>query len=378
MNEETIKIGVLFSQSGPMAVTECAHLQGIMLACDEINSSGGIDGKLIDPIIMDPKGNDAKYAEYATELLLKHRVNFIFGCCLSSSRKAVVPIVERYNGILFYPSVYEGFEYSTNVIYGGAVPNQIVLPLLVYIFQHHGRRITLIGSDTLYAREINRIVSEFLQSSGGTIVAEHYLPFGSTDEQTEAALAVIDFGDSQTILSTVVGNDTITLYNAFSNHPLSKTGVRIASLTTTESELEKMAPQSRSGHISVSPYFGSLDTTQSRAFVKAFEKRFGSHSIPGVYSEVCYSMIHLFANATLNCERAEVDSVLAALSGSVFKGPSGDLYIDLETNHFTLRPLVGKSTELGTFDIIHKAAQVVRADPYLVSYSRSVNGKMTG
>ncbi|MFK7855913.1 MAG: transporter substrate-binding domain-containing protein [Granulosicoccus sp.] len=378
MSDKSIKIGVLFSQSGPMAVTECAHLQGIMLACEEINSSGGINGTPIDPIILDPKGNDAKYAQYATELILKHRVNSIFGCCLSSSRKAVVPIVERYNGILFYPSVYEGFEYSTNVIYGGAVPNQMVLPLLEYIFENYGRKITLIGSDTLYSREINRIVSEFLQSSNGTILSEIYLPLGSTYEQTEETLNDIDFGDSVAILSTVVGEDSVTLYNAFSKHELSKTGVRIASLTTTESELGKMSPESRSDHISVSPYFGSLKTAQNNAFVCAFQKRFGEDSIPGVYSEVCYSMIHLFANATCNCDWTETDNVLAALSGSVFKGPSGDLFIDMETNHFTLRPLIGKSTKQGSFDIIYKSPQVVRADPYLVSYDRSVKGQLTG
>lgn len=378
MNDEAIKIGVLFSQSGSMAVTECAHLQGVLLACEEINAAGGINGTPIDPIIMDPKGIDAKYAEYATELLLKHRVNYIFGSCLSSSRKAVVPVVERYNGILFYPSVYEGFEYSTNVIYGGAVPNQMVLPLLEYIFKHYGRNITLIGSDTLYAREINRIVAEFLQGSDGTIIAEIYLPLGATAEQTEATLDNLDFAGTQAILSTVVGEDSITLYNAFSKQDLSKSGVRIASLTTTESELGKMTPQSRAGHISVSPYFGSLETIQNRTFVDAFEKRFGADGTPGVYSEVCYSMIHLFANAALNCDWTEADNVLAALSGSVFKGPSGDMFIDMETNHFTLRPLVGISNEKGTFDIVYKSPQVVRADPYLVSYDRSIEGQMTG
>lgn len=254
----------------------------------------------------------------------------------------------------------------------------MVLPLLEYIFQNYGRNITLIGSDTLYAREVNRIVSEFLQSSDGTIVAEIYLPIGSTPEQTEATLDNLEFGDTQAILSTVVGEDIITLYNAFSKQALSKSGVRIASLTTTESELSKMAPESRCGHISVSPYFGSLETTQNRAFVKAFEKRFGKKCTPGVYSEVCYSMIHLFANATFNCDWTETDNVLAALSGSVFKGPSGDLFIDMETNHFTLRPLIGKSTEQGTFDIIYKSPQVVRADPYLVSYDRSIKGQLTG
>src|SRR6056297_2930956 len=156
MNEQKIRVGVLFSQSGPMKVTEEALLKGTLLAIEEINEGGGVAGRQIDPIILDPHGNDQRYAQLATELLLNQGANVIFGCCLSDSRKRVLPVVERFNGLLFYPSVYEGFEYSPNVIYGGAVPNQLVLPLMQHIYAEHGNRLALIGTDTLYAREINR------------------------------------------------------------------------------------------------------------------------------------------------------------------------------------------------------------------------------
>lgn len=361
-----------------MAVTECAHLQGIVLAVDEINNSGGINGRSIEPIVMDPQGDDARYTEYATELLLKHRVNYIFGSCLSTSRKAVLPLVERYNGILFYPSVYEGFEYSTNVVYGGAVPNQMVLPLLEYIYSNYGRRIALIGSDTLYAREINRIVTEFLESSGGEVTVEHYLPFGCSSDQATSALEGVSQENTDVVLSTVVGEDCITLYNTFSEHPDKDRKLPIASLTTTESELAKMKPKAREGHLSVSPYFGSLDSPQNRNFTRMFESRYGTTNMPGVYSEVCYSLMHLFANAAKQCDAEDSDEVIAALSGSVFKGPNGDMFLDMETNHFTLRPLIGKATADGSFDIIHRSPYVVKADPYLITYDRSVSGSMAG
>lgn len=234
MIENGLKIGVLFSQSGPMAVTENAHLRGVLLACEEINADGGVLGRKLDPIILDPAGSDTDFARLAAELLVRHRVNVIFGACLSTSRKAVLPVVERFNGILFYPSVYEGFEYSPNVIYGGAVPNQVVVPLLEYLYRNEGRRIALIGSDTLYAREVNRIVAEFLDESGGEIVEEIYAPVGSSDAHFSVVLSRIANSNTDAIISTVVGEDSISLYNAFSAAGLRGDSLPIASLTTTE------------------------------------------------------------------------------------------------------------------------------------------------
>ncbi len=375
MVSESIRIGVLFSQTGPMAVTENAHLQGILLACEEINASGGLGGFILEPIILNPKGDNQRYAEMATELLLKHRVNTIFGCCLSTSRKVVLPIIERYNGVLFYPSVYEGFEYSPNVIYGGAVPNQMVLPLLEYIFKNHGRRIALVGSDTLYAREINRIVIEFLSSSGGATACETYLPFGTNKSQMEAMLKNTVSENVDVILSTVVGEDSISLYSAYEHVFHQERITPIASLTTTESELDKMSIDSRAGHISVASYFGSVSSSQNERFVTSYKNRFGDETEPGVYSEVCYSLVHFFANAVGLSGTTDTDAILDALSGAVFKGPSGDLSIDIDTNHFNLRPLIGTSQKDGTFEIVSNNSGVIRADPYLVAYDRSINGQ---
>lgn len=378
MENNKIEIGVLLSQTGHMAVTENAHLEGILLACEEINQAGGIDGATLVPLVLNPDGDNLRYAEMAAELLLKHRINTIFGCCLSSSRKAVLPIVERYNGILFYPSVYEGFEYSPNVIYGGAVPNQMILPLLEYIYRNYGRRIALVGSDTLYAREINRIVTEFLSGSDGMVVSESYFPFGTASKKMEGVLRSLADDKTDVILSTVVGEDSMTLYGAYADVGLFDGKVPIASLTTTESELAKMPTRARPGHLSVASYFGSQKSMQNLEFVAAFQKRFGKQAIPGVYSEVGYSLVHFFANAARLCETTDTDQILDALSGAVFKGPGGDLFVDIDTNHFTLRPQVGRSTEDGTFEIVWKSPNVIRPDPYLVAYDRSISGHMAG
>ncbi|MCV0427536.1 MAG: transporter substrate-binding domain-containing protein [Roseibium sp.] len=375
MSEDTISIGVLFSQTGPMAVTENAHIRGVLLACEEINAAGGIDGRRLDPLILDPAGSDDKYADLATELLVKHRVNVIFGTCLSTSRKAVVPVVERFNGVLFYPSVYEGFEYSPNVIYGGAVPNQVVIPLLEYIFHNLGHRIALIGSDTLYAREINRVVNEFMSESGGRVVAERYFPFSTNLETFAAQFEQLQDNEVDAIISTVVGEDSIVLYNA--HHKAGKSGDKlpIASLTTTESELTRVEAKARAGHISVAPYFSTLDTTTNETFRAGFAERFGDEIIPGVYSEVCYSQVQLFANAVRQCGSDDTELLLPALSGAVFKSPGGDLFLDIETNHLMFRPLIGRSTESGEFDIVFRGKNIF-PDPYLVAYDRTVAGNI--
>lgn len=378
MIEDGLKIGVLFSQSGPMAVTENAHLRGVILACEEINADGGVLGRKLDPIILEPAGSDADFARLAAELLVRHRVNVIFGACLSTSRKAVLPVIERFNGILFYPSVYEGFEYSPNVIYGGAVPNQVLLPLLEHLYRNEGRRIALIGSDTLYAREVNRIVAEFLDESGGEIVEEIYAPIGSSDARFSVVLSRIADTNTDAIISTVVGEDSISLYNAFSAAGLRGDSLPIASLTTTESELWRMMPAARAGHISVASYFSTLAGRESQAFRTLYRERFGNDGEPSVYSSVTYSQVHMFADAVRQAGGDETEALMSALSGSVLKGPGGNVFLDTETNHSTLRPLIGRAAANGTFEIVWRGDNVIRPDPYLVSYDRSVMAREAG
>lgn len=375
MANDSIRIGVLFSQTGIMAVTETAHINGVLLACDEINSGGGILGRPLEPILMNPDGDDRRYAEMATDLILNYGVKTIFGCCLSTSRKAVLPIIERFDGLLFYPSVYEGFEYSPNVIYGGAVPNQIVPPLLEYLFQHHGKRIALIGSDTLYAREINRVVKEFLAESGGEVVSETYLPFQATDAEVLSAIDRNAASETDAVLSTVVGESSVALYDLYAGSKLRRTGVPISSLTTTESELKKVSKGARAGHLSVAAYFASIDTNRNQGFLRAFVKKFGNDVPPSIYSEVGYSLVNFYANAVGLVKSEDTIQLLQALSGSVFKAPSGDLSIDVETNHFNLRPHIGRSLEDGSFEIVWNAPRVTAPDPYLVSYDRLIDAR---
>jgi branched-chain amino acid transport system substrate-binding protein len=252
------------------------------------------------------------------------------------------------------------------------VPNQVIVPLLEYLFAHYGKRIALIGSDTLYAREINRIVKEFLGESGGRLVRESYSPFltPATRFRTMARQFVDDGADA--IISTVVGEDSVTLYNAFGEVERRGREIPIASLTTTESELAQVAPEARAGHLSALPYFGSMATPGNDAFVATFRRRYGAGAVPGVYSEVCHSLVHMFADAVRQTGETDTDAILPWLAQSVVRGPGGERAIDPENNHLVLRPMIGKSQADGTFEIVWTSPTAIRPDPYLIAYDRSL------
>ncbi|WP_339634979.1 transporter substrate-binding domain-containing protein [uncultured Sneathiella sp.] len=372
MKQNPFSFGVLFSQSGMMAVTEIAHLQGVLLACDEINMGGGINGRLLDPIIFDPQSDASTYARMTTELLLRHNVNVIFGCCLSSSRKRVLPIVERFNGVLFYPSVYEGFEYSPNVIYGGATPNQMVIPLLEYLFSREWKKAVLIGTDTLFAREINRIVAEFLSESGGNFITKNYVPLGTPKEvYKNIALRAIE-SQPDIILSTFVGGEIQKFYECFSELAETHKLPPIASLTTTESELAKLPENARSGHLTVSPYFGSEDSVSNKKFVELYKSKYGDTHQPSVYTETTYSQIHLLCEGLKWSASDSSQDILSSLSNIILDTPGGQISLDKNTNHTILKRMIGESNENGEFDIVWSSPEVVNPDPYLMSYDRLI------
>jgi ABC-type branched-subunit amino acid transport system substrate-binding protein len=368
-DEDGISIGVLFSQTGPMAVTEIAHLKGTLLAIEEINASGGVNGQRFLPIIEEPASNPATYRELARKLVAKDRVSVIFGCCSSASRKAVLPVVERYGALLFYPSFYEGFEYSPNVIYTGATANQMVPPLANFLYQNYGKKFCLVGSDYIYPREINRILKEFLADSDGIVTSETYVRQGAEPSEFNRIEGQILDGSPDVILSTVVGSDTSKLYEA---HGLAGLQVPLASLTTTESELVGVAEKFRAGHITAAAYFQSIQTPENLKFVANYKSRFGADDVPCVYSETAYFQVLLYAQALTTSGDDSPAAIAQALAALRMKTPQGNIHIDSETNHTHLIPRIGRSNKDGLFDILWQATESVKPDPYLVSYDRTI------
>ncbi|MGH1427391.1 MAG: transporter substrate-binding domain-containing protein [Arenicella sp.] len=375
----SIAVGVLFSQSGSMAVTEKAHLEGTLLAIREINENGGVLGKIIAPIIENPGSSPHQYSLLAKDILSKNdRVSAVFGCCSSASRKAVLPVIERFGSMLFYPSFYEGFEYSPSIIYTGASPNQTVIPLIKYLFNNYGKKIFLVGSDYIYPQEMNRIVKEFLEESGGSLVGEEYIALGSNKAAYRRVVEKIRNSSCDAVLSTVVGEDTASFYDQYDDVLKGSDVAPIASLTTSEAELLLMKESSRVGHITSSSYFSSIDYPENDNFIQGFKKQYGEASQPSVYSQTAYFQVYLFAKAL---EISGVEYDIQALTDSLrdlkIDTPQGEAWVDGETNHVYLTPRIGVAKKDGSFDVVWENKTLVKPDPYLVGYNRTILSKLT-
>ena len=259
-------------------------------------------------------------------------------------------------------------------MYTGATPNQTVIPLVEYIFANFGKKISLVGSDYIFAHEINRIIKEFLIESGGSVVNELYLPQSGDSAYFAAAADTVRQSRPDVLLSTVVGNDTARLYEACRNAGIAPAQCPIASLTTSESELATMDAPSRAGHITALSYFQSLDTKANHNFIDRYGRRYGAGDLPCVYAETAYFQVHVLVRALNRSTIQSPEMLLDAIQGTGFDAPQGRIMIDADNNHAYVTPRLGISTEKGTFDIIWESPEAVKPDPYLVAYDRTISG----
>lgn len=365
---EAWRFGVLFSRTGVTDVTETEHFRGTALAVAEINQRGGILGRPLEPVCYDPGALPETYRACADRLLTADGVSVIFGCSTSDCRKAILPVVERRNGLLFYPSLYEGFEYSPNVIYGGATPNQNSIQLARYIAEYHGKRIYLVGSDYIYPRESNRIMREFIEREGGEIVAEHYVPMRSPDPlQLERICRDIAKQAPDAVFSTVVGVGCRLFYRIYREVGIDPARIPIGSLTLGEGEIRAIGPELCEGHITSAPYFSTVDTPENRRFVAAYRQNFGADAPVSMYAEASYTQIHVFARALEGARSLDAERLAAAAAGLEFDAPQGRVTVEADNNHTTLRPRIGVADSRGEFRIAWEARTPVRPDPYLVN-----------
>jgi ABC-type branched-subunit amino acid transport system substrate-binding protein len=363
---ESWRVGVLFSQSGVMAVIEETQLRATLLAIDEINRSGGINGRELVPVIYDPQSDAQAYALCAKRLMIEDGINMIFGCYTSSSRKAVLPVVERLNGLLWYPTLYEGFEFSSNVIYTGAAPNQSSVALSSYLSRTYGPRFYFVGSDYVYPRESNRVMRDLLRRRGCTVVGETYLDLRSKRNDFGPVMRQIKNAGADVIFSTVVGYSTIYLYQAFVEAGLDARVAPIASLTTTESEVRAMGFDIAAGHITAAPYFQSVSGERNDSFVKCYKARYGEDEPTNMCAEAAYFQVHLFANALAQTNSLDTDLIKQCVLGSDFDAPQGRVSVSAATSHTDLWSRVGRVDRCGQFEIMQQSEMPVWADPFLV------------
>lgn len=367
------QVGLLFSETGVTSVIERTQLQASRLAIEEINAAGGIHGRELLAIHYDPGSSTEGYAQHAKRLMIDHGVTTIFGCYTSSSRKAVLPIVERLNGLLWYPTLYEGFEYSPNIIYTGAAPNQNSVALSKYLLKTFGNRFFLIGSDYIYPRESNRVIGELVRVAGGTIVGERYV--GLRAQRRDFLPLMRDCAQSRpsVIVSTVVGEATSYLYQAYAEAGFDPSQMPIASLTTTEAEIGVMGPDVGCGHITAAPYFEAVDSDVNRDFVRRYKERFGADQTTNMCVEAAYFQVHIFARALAQTNSLDTDILRPMVLGSAFEAPQGHIVINRNCGHTDLWTRLGRANPQGRFDIIWQSRTPVGADPYLVGYGAHVS-----
>jgi branched-chain amino acid transport system substrate-binding protein len=339
-------------------------LNGALLGLEEVNESAAYEFKF-DSVIADPAGEATAYRVKCEEILRNRSVRHVIGCYTSSSRKEVIPAIEKFDALLWYPSHYEGFESCSNVIYTGASPNQHIVPLLQYMLREVGRRVYCIGSNYIWAWENNRILREIVHACGGSVVAEKYLPVGATD--VERLIAEIRSSRPDFVFNTLIGESSYSFYRAYDAAiGAGSARIPVTSCSLSEPELLSIGGRAAAGHIASSVYFQSIDRPCNRHFVERYRARFGEQKVTSADAEASYVAVILLASAIREAGSTDIDEVKKALYRCRLDAPQGRVWIEPENNHSFLTPALGISRPDGQFDILWTAGEPVRPDPYLV------------
>ncbi len=376
--EETIKVGVLHSLSGTMAISETALKDVALMTIEEINAAGGVMGKKLEPVVVDPASNWPLFAEKARQLITQDKVAVVFGCWTSVSRKSVLPVFKELNGLLFYPVQYEGEELEKNVFYTGAAPNQQAIPAVEYLMSKEGggaKRFFLLGTDYVYPRTTNKILRAFLKSKkvAEKDIEEVYTPFGHGDYQTIVAnIKKFAAGGKTAVISTINGDSNVPFYKELGNAGLKATDVPVVAFSVGEEELRGVDTKPLVGHLASWNYFMSLKNPANAAFIKAYREYAKKKGLPGADKvvtndpmEATYVGIHMWKQAVEKAKTTDVDKVIAAVSGQTFKAPSGFTLKMDETNHHLHKPVfIGEIRPDGQFNVVWKTKAPIRAQPW--------------
>jgi urea transport system substrate-binding protein len=376
-SDETIKIGVLHSLSGTMAISEVSLKDVIELAVEEINASGGVLGKKVEPVIVDPASDWDLFAEKSKELILDKKVAAVFGCWTSVSRKSVLPVFEEHNSLLFYPVQYEGEECSANVIYSGATPNQQLIPAAEYLMSEKGggyKKFYLLGTDYVFPRTANKILKAFLLSKGipKENIIEEYTPFHHQDYQTIVSkIKKFAAGGKACVLSTVNGDSNVPFYKEFANQGLTAAMCPIMAFSVAEDELRSMDTEFLVGHLAAWNYYQSVDSPENKKFVENFKAFCERKGLPGGKNRVtddpicwAYTDVYLWKNAVEKAGTTEVEKMRPALYGLEFNSPGGLVKMSEKNHHLAKPVMIGEIRSDGQFDIIWKTDGLVEPEPW--------------
>ena len=375
---DTIKVGVLHSLSGTMAISETVLKDTVLMAIDEINAKGGLLGKKLEAVVVDPASNWPLFAEKSKQLISQDKVVVVFGCWTSSSRKSVLPVFEELNSLLFYPVQYEGEELSKNVFYTGAAPNQQAIPAVEYLMSKAGggaKRFVLLGTDYVYPRTTNKILQAFLKSKGvkPEDIKEVYTPFGHSDYQTIVAdVKKFSAGGKTAVISTINGDSNVPFYKELGNQGLKATDVPVVAFSVGEEELRGVDAKPLVGHLAAWNYFMSLKNPANTEFTKKWADYAKAKKLPGADRpltndpmEATYIGFNMWAQAVKKANSTDTDKVVAAMAGQTFKAPSGiTSMMDLKNHHLHKSVFIGEIKPDGQFNVVWKTPGPVAAKPW--------------
>ena len=376
--DETIKVGVLHSLSGTMAISETTLKDVMLMLIEEQNKKGGLLGKKLEAVVVDPASNWPLFAEKARQLVQVDKCAAVFGCWTSVSRKSVLPVFEELNGLLFYPVQYEGEELSKNVFYTGASPNQQAIPAVEYLMSKEGggaKRWVLLGTDYVYPRTTNKILRAFLKSKGvkESDIDEKYTPFGHSDYQTIVAdIKKFAAGGKTAVVSTINGDSNVPFYKELGNQGLKATDVPVVAFSVGEEELRGVDTKPLVGHLAAWNYFMSVKNPSNDAFKKKWADYAKAKKLPGADKpltndpmEATYVGIMMWKQAVEKAKSTDTDKVIAAMAGQTFPAPGGFMSTMDKENHHLHKPVfIGEVQADGQFKVVWKTKGPVVADPW--------------
>lgn len=375
---DTIKVGILHSLSGTMAISETSLKDTALMAINEINANGGVLGKKLEAVVVDPASDWPLFAERARQLITQDKVAVIFGAWTSVSRKSVLPVVEELNGLMFYPVQYEGQEQSKNIFYTGAAPNQQAIPAVEYLMSEEGgnaKRFVLLGTDYVYPRTTNKILRAFLKSKGiaESDIMEEYTPFGHSNYQTIVGnVKKFAAGKKTAVISTINGDSNVPFYRELGNQGIKASDIPVMAFSVGEEELRGIDTKPLVGHLAAWNYFMTVKNPANTQFTDKYKKFAVEYKLPNAAKvvtndpmEATYVGINMWKQAVEKAGSTEVDKVREAMAGQTFAAPSGYTLKMDEINHHLHKPvMIGEIRGDGQFDIVYKTPSAIKAEPW--------------
>ncbi len=361
-NRTPIKVGVLHSMSGTMAVSEKAVAFATLFAIEQLNENGGVHGRRVEPILIDGQSDWDVFAREAERLITVDEVSAVFGCWTSACRKTVKPVFEEHDHVLFYPVQYEGLEQSPNIIYTGAAPNQQIIPATKWSLDQFGKRVYLVGSDYVFPRTANEIMKDQVSALQGEVVGEAYVPLGG--REFKAIISDIIDQRPDVIFNTINGDSNLAFYEALRAAGVKPQNIPVMSFSLAESEVLAIGAELVQGDYATRNYFRTLNTDENVSFKDAFKARYGADIPTTAPMEAAYYGVHMWAKAVAEAESDRYREYRASLLGQSMKAPSGIVYIDPDTQHTWRTVLIGQVQADGDFAVVWNSRRPIRPVPY--------------